>query len=123
MIKGKPIWGAVLLLLVIFSCRKDEFNKYTRPNWLVGKVYTQIKGEDSLSTFAKCLELTGYDKVIDVSGSYTVFAPTNDAFKIYFQKHPEYKSVTDIPVDKLLEMVKYHIVQDPGAVNSYDRWM
>ncbi|HPR32629.1 MAG TPA: fasciclin domain-containing protein, partial [Prolixibacteraceae bacterium] len=71
--------AVVGLLVFHYSCKQDEFDKYERPDWLAGKVYTQIKAEENLSTFAKCLELTGYDRVVDVSGSYTVFAPTNEA--------------------------------------------
>jgi uncharacterized surface protein with fasciclin (FAS1) repeats len=118
MIKEKLFLSAFVLLIVIFSCKKDDYNKYDRPEWLTGKVYTQIKSEEDLSTFALCLELTGYDKVVDVSGSYTVFAPTNEAFQLYFQSHPAYKSVEDIPADKLLSIVKYHIVQNPWSRNQ-----
>jgi len=115
MMKGKLLFSAFVLLIVLFSCKKDDYNKYDRPEWLTGKVYTQIKSEENLSTFAKCLELTGYDKVIDISGSYTVFAPTNDAFLIFFQNNPEYKKAEDIPLEKLLAIVKYHIVQNPWS--------
>jgi uncharacterized surface protein with fasciclin (FAS1) repeats len=115
MIKGRYFFSILLLLVVLFSCKKDEFDKYARPDWLTGKLYTQIKTESDLSTFAKCIQLVGYDSVIDVSGSYTVFAPTNEAFQVYFQEHPAYSKVEDIPKEKLLAMVKYHIVQDPWS--------
>ncbi|MCF8359759.1 MAG: fasciclin domain-containing protein [Prolixibacteraceae bacterium] len=115
MTKGKIFLFLTGLLFFQFSCKQDEFDKYERPDWLEGKLYTQIKAEENLSTFAKCLELTAYDQVIDVSGSYTVFAPTNEAFDSYFQNHSSYNSVEDIPVDKLLEMVKFHIVQNPWS--------
>jgi uncharacterized surface protein with fasciclin (FAS1) repeats len=118
MIKGKLFFSTVLLLFVLFSCKRDDFDKYARPEWLTGKVYSQIKSEANLSTFAKCLELTGYDKIIDVSGSYTVFAPTNEAFQLYLKEHPGYDSVGNIPAATLLELVKYHIVQNPWSVDQ-----
>lgn len=117
MTKGKFLFSTMVLLFVIFSCKKDE-DKYTKPDWLAGKIYTQIKSEEDLSIFAKCIELVGYDSVINVSGSYTVFAPTNEAFQLYFQEHTEYDSVQNIPTDKLLELVKYHIVQNPWSVDQ-----
>ena len=113
--------------IVITSC-KDVLNRedrYKRPDWLAGKVYTQVKADPDLSTFAKCIELTGYDTIIDVSGSYTVFAPNNEAFTVYLQSHPEYNTVEDIPVDVLSNLVKYHIVQNPWSKNqltSLDVW-
>lgn len=114
MIKGKQLLLFALLLFFIASC-KDDFDPYAKPDWLEGKVYTQMlaEGNEDLSTFAYCVKKVKYDSVIDVSGSYTVFAPTNEAFDLYFSKHPTYKSVDDIPLKELENLVKYHIVQDP----------
>jgi uncharacterized surface protein with fasciclin (FAS1) repeats len=110
---------AIFALIVTFFCRcindPEEDEKYKRPDWLAGKVYTQIKEQPELSTFARCVELTGYDTIINISGSYTVFAPNNEAFSIYFQNHPEYNSVEDIPITELTKIVKYHIVQNPWS--------
>lgn len=113
MTKGNFVFAALILVFVLFSCKKDEFDKYERPDWLAGKVYSQIQVNDSLKTFAKCLELTGYDSIINISGSYTIFAPTDEAFQLYFSNNTRnYKSVEDIPLAQLTELVKYHIVQN-----------
>jgi uncharacterized surface protein with fasciclin (FAS1) repeats len=98
------------------GCKKEfsPDSKYNRPDWLAGKVYTQIKDQPELSTFAKCLEITGFDTIINTSGSYTVFAPNNTAFDTYL-KSKQYNSVEDIPVPFLTQMVKYMIVQDPWS--------
>ena len=56
-----------------------DMEKYNRPDWLAGKLYTQVAAEDDLSGFAECLRLTGYDTILDVSGSFTVFAPSDEA--------------------------------------------
>lgn len=115
MTKGKNFLGILIVLLISFSCKKENFDPYARPDWLAGKVYSQVKAEDDLSTFAKCLELSGYDSIINTSGSYTVFAPTNEAFQSYFENNSKYNSVEDIPSDELLSLVKYHIVQNPWS--------
>ena len=66
---------------LLWGCRDIyELEKYQRPDWLVGKIYTQITTQPDLSDFSTCLQLTGYDTILDVTGSYTVFAPTNQAF-------------------------------------------
>ncbi len=114
MTKIKPLLMFVLLLLIIYSCKQEQ-DIYKRPEWLAGKVYTQVKSTPELSTFAQCIELTGYDQILDVSGSYTVFAPTDNAFKLYFETNPNYNSVEDIPPSVLEELVKYHIVQNPWS--------
>jgi uncharacterized surface protein with fasciclin (FAS1) repeats len=109
----------LVLLMVVFlllagcdpELKRDE--KYARPEWLAGKVYTQLKAQPNLSTFALCVEITGYDTIIDRSGSYTLFAPSDEAFAAFFADHPVYNSVEEIPLQELNEIVKYHIVQNP----------
>jgi uncharacterized surface protein with fasciclin (FAS1) repeats len=112
MTKIKPLLLFAMLLCIIYSC-KQEPDIYKRPEWLAGKVYTQIVAQPELSTFATCIELTGYDEILDVSGSYTVFSPSNEAFQLYFANHSKYKKVEDIPIAELTRIVKYHIVQNP----------
>ncbi|MCK5506654.1 MAG: fasciclin domain-containing protein, partial [Thermodesulfovibrionia bacterium] len=89
-----------------------KYEKYKRPDWLTGKVYTQILTQPELSTFAECIELVGYDTILDVSGSYTVFAPSNEAWTSYLANEPEYNSIEDLSLQELERIVKYHIIQN-----------
>jgi uncharacterized surface protein with fasciclin (FAS1) repeats len=114
--------NALLILLtgiifISFGCQRDfeEEDQYKRPSWLAGKIFTQIEAQPELSTFARCIKLIGLDSVINVTGTYTVFAPNNDAFVLYFEKHPEYKSVEDIPKNELERIVKFHILKNPWS--------
>ncbi len=100
----------------MMSCDQFEANpKYDPPDWLAGKLYTQLLEQPDLSSFAQCLELTGYDTIINKSGSYSVFAPNNEAFSLFFQDNPLYGSVEDIPIKELTRLVKFHIVQNPWS--------
>ncbi len=115
---SRPVFFTLIFSIGLIGCKKEftpGSSKYDRPDWLAGKVYTQVKSQEDLSTFALCIELTGYDSIIDISGSYTVFAPDNEAFISWFQNHPEYSDVEDIPLSVLTELVKYHIVQNPWS--------
>jgi uncharacterized surface protein with fasciclin (FAS1) repeats len=116
----------VLGLILLSGCDPDQkVDKYDRPDWLAGKVYTQLLDQPDLSTFARCVELTGYDTIIDRSGTYTVFAPNNEAFTTWFQEHPLYNEVEDIPLEELQKLVKYHLVQSPWSklqLQSLDVW-
>ena len=114
MTKTKPLLLFTMFLILLYSCTQEP-DIYKRPDWLAGKVYTQILAQPELSTFAEAIELTGYDEILDASGSYTVFSPSNEAFQLYFANNPKYKSVKDIPIDVLTELVKYHIVQNPWS--------
>ncbi len=103
-----------LALSLLLGCQKEP-TKYDRPDWLAGKLFTQIEDTTIFETFAECLRTTGYDTIIDASGSYTVFAPNDQAFEQYFQEHPVYNSPADIPKEELTRLVKYHIVQNPWS--------
>ncbi len=112
----KQLLLPVLVLLVIVSCRDEmRLDKYERPVWLAGKIYTQILEQPELSTFAQAIEMVGYDSILDVSGSYTVFSPSNEAFSSYFSNNPNYGSLEEIPIVELERLVKYHIVQNPWS--------
>ncbi|MEX0987940.1 MAG: fasciclin domain-containing protein [Bacteroidales bacterium] len=120
-------FALIALALSLFSgCIKEEpFDKYERPDWLAGKLFTQLSDSAIFDTFAECLRLTGYDTIINTSGSYTVFAPNNEAFDLFFQEHPTYNSVSEIPESELAQIVKYHIVQNPWTkeqLRSLDVW-
>ena len=106
-----------MFLISSFSCKKDDTlsNKYERPSWLAGRLYTQILTKPELSTFAELLHIAGYDTIINISGEYTVFAPSNDAFKKYFQENSKYKSITEIPKEEVVKLVKFHLVQNPWS--------
>lgn len=103
----------VLMIFLFSGCEEDEIlsTKYDRPDWLSGKVFTQIKDQPELSVFASAVELAGYDSIIDVSGSYTVFAPSDEAFNAWMSEN-NFSDVQDIPQERLSRLVSYHIVQN-----------
>ena len=100
--------------LFLVGCKDIyDLEKYQRPDWLSGKIYTQISAEPDLSYFKTCLDLTGYDSILDVTGFYTVFAPTNEAFTQWFSEHPEYgNALENISAQDLENLVERHILQN-----------
>jgi uncharacterized surface protein with fasciclin (FAS1) repeats len=90
-----------------------EQEKYQRPDWLEGKLFTQIASDEDLSIFTECMKITGYDTILDVSGSFTAFVPDNEAFNLFFQQNPMYGGqVSNIPKPELERIVKFHILQN-----------
>lgn len=117
---GFVIYGVIIFFLIISGCKKlEDEDIYRRPDWLEGKLYTQISLQDDISVFASALELTGLSDIIEKTGYFTVFAPTNSAFELYFQKHPEYgKDVGNIPKDELEKIIRFHIIQNGWTKNQ-----
>lgn len=98
-----------LLLAASLSGCKKGFDKYwPTDNPKTGFIYDKVKSDSSFTTFAAGLERAGLVKFVNVSGLYTVFAPTNDAFQKYF-KSKGYSSVNDVPVNDLFSILSYHI--------------
>ena len=117
--KHKP---NILLLVILFSllvgCEKwTEKDIYKRPEWLPGKLYTTVSVQGNLSMFAECLQLAGLDKILDVSGSWSVFAPTDEAMKQYLSEK-QYASISDIPLDELERITEFHVIQNPWSLEQ-----
>jgi len=75
-------------LLVVSFCTscEDKFEKiekYQRPDRLQGKIYTLISNQENMSIFSQFMVDIGYDKVVDKTGTYAAFVPTDDVMKIY----------------------------------------
>ena len=102
-----------LSVIILGGCAEYNQNeKYKRPDWLAGKLYTVIAEQDDLSEFAECLRIVGLDTIINVSGCFTIFAPNDEAMEQFLAEN-HYTRVSDIPVDELERMVECHIIQNP----------
>jgi uncharacterized surface protein with fasciclin (FAS1) repeats len=107
-----------ILLSLYVGCKDiTDFDKYKRPDWLPGKLYTAVLVQSNLTLFAECLRLTGLDTILDVSGSWTVFAPTDEAIKQYLSDN-HYAGVSTIPLDKLIKITKFHIIQNAWSLDQ-----
>lgn len=72
-----------------------------------------IANQDSYSTFSRIMDTSGANEVFGSGGSFTVFAPTNDAFA----KIPEEKLNVLLSDDKKVQLkaiLSYHVL--PGKV-------
>ncbi len=112
----------LLLLVILFSlfvgCEElPEREKFQRPDWLPGKLFTTVSVQENLTMFTECLRLTGLDTIIDVSGSWSVFAPTDEAMKMYLSEN-SYASISDIPLEELIKITKFHIIQFPWSLEQ-----
>jgi len=107
-----------ILLFISTGCEKlYENDIYKRPDWLPGKLYTTVSEQENLTLFAECLQLAGLDSVLDVSGSWSVFAPTDEAVKQFLSEN-QYAGVSDIPSDELERITEFHIIQNPWSLDQ-----
>ena len=104
-----------ILFSLLVGCEKwSEKDIYKRPDWLPGKLYTTVSVQENLTMFTECLKLSGLDSILDVSGSWTVFAPTDEAMKQFLAEN-HYAGISGIPKDELEKIAKFHVIQNPWA--------
>ncbi len=70
------------------------------------------------SLFDQILQRTGYDGFLNAYGAYTVFAPNNDAINLYLKSRGK-TSVSDINVDTLKNLVKFHVILNDTISTTY----
>lgn len=108
-------FNAILLPLLfsvsLLGCKKGYDKYWSDENPKTGFIYDKVKSDANFTIFAAGLERADLVKYVNVSGLYTVFAPTNEAFQNYF-KSRGYSSIDDVPVSTLFTMLSYHIANN-----------
>ena len=111
------VLGLALAALTFTAC-SDTWNDHyegTAANLNEGSLWEAIQKNPNLSNFAEVMKATGYDRQLNSSQTFTVFAPTNDKFTssqaqaLISQYQKEKLSVKDIDNSVLKEFVKNHI--------------
>lgn len=100
--KLNRILGIAFLTLFALSCNNDD-NKND-------KTIAEIaQRSPNLSILVDALVKTGLVDTFNSSGSYTVFAPTNDEFQAFLTANG-FASLDDVPVALLTEVLKNHVL-------------
>jgi uncharacterized surface protein with fasciclin (FAS1) repeats len=102
---------AVLIMCVatlVFSCTNDDDNTTPESNTIAAIA----SRTPNLSILVQALVRADLVSTLDGEGSFTVFAPTNDAFNAFLGN----ANINDIPVDVLREVLLNHVVL--GSVQS-----
>jgi uncharacterized surface protein with fasciclin (FAS1) repeats len=104
--------ASVLLfgLLVLAGCSKKEFNeRYDRPENLADPIYQQLQSIGRYNSLLACIDKAGYKDILSKAGYWTMFAPNDAAFALYF-KEKGINSVADIDAATAQKIVKYSLV-------------
>ena len=98
----------VLSLLLLIQCKREEIIEICNHNQSIGEYLENHP--DEFSTFNKVLEKSETITLLKDYGTYTVFAPTNEAFEAYFASKG--KTIDEFSVEELKDLVDYHIIPD-----------
>ena len=97
---------------ITFSCSNDDNTSTPVPNNSITDI---ASGNANLSILVDALTRTDLDQTLDQSGSYTVFAPTNDAFTTFLAANG-FSSLDEVPDAALKEILLNHVLS--GSFNS-----
>lgn len=98
-----------LPVLLNTACKKIQYTTTTTTD--VNIVGYLRNDPARFSEFVKILERTNIAPFLNAYGSYTCFAPTNDAIALYVQKKGK-KSADDLDTATLKAMCRLHLIQD-----------
>ncbi|MDP4289566.1 MAG: fasciclin domain-containing protein [Bacteroidota bacterium] len=76
------------------------------------------KYPETFSEFRKILDITGNASFLNAYGTYTLFAPTNDAINAYLKGLGK-TSVDQVDVNVLKDMVRFHLLSDTIRSNQF----
>lgn len=108
------------LLLIAFitittslvSCTMEENANAKKPS-----ITGIIQAQSNLSTLAIALDRTGLSSTLDAQGTYTLFAPTNQAFATFLAQNA-FQSINDVPTTTLKQILLNHVIGQ--VINSTD---
>ncbi len=107
---------AGLLVMGLFACKKQQFDLLTTTD--VNIVDYLRKSPEQYSELVKALDKTNISPFLNAYGTYTLFAPTNDAFKIYLKEIGK-TSVDEVDVNVLKDLLRLHIIGDTVRSTSF----
>ena len=99
----------MLVLLLTFSCSDDDNNDTVIIETSPETITELAVATADLSSLVAALQRADLADVLNESGNYTVFAPTNNAFSAFLSANG-FTSLEDVPVDVLTQVLLNHVI-------------
>lgn len=109
-----PDWKRLLsvtMLVLVFSgaCKKVDQEIATTSDMNISDYL--LSQPESYSKIYEILQVTGTRSFLNAYGTYTFFAPTNEAIDLYLKEAGK-SSIMDVDLEELKQMVRFHLVED-----------
>ncbi len=116
-LKQKSVWVLSLILgLLITSCRKSEL--ITNVSDQVNMTTYIDSHPEQFSELSKILKKSGTASFLNAYGSYTFFAPNNQAIASYLKSKGK-SSVDDLDNDEWRNFIRFHLLEDSIATAQF----
>jgi uncharacterized surface protein with fasciclin (FAS1) repeats len=101
--------------IIVAGCKKVDIKTSTTD---VVNIYEYLKTHpDNYSSMAKIVDKSGYSGFLNAYGSYTLFAPTNDAVQKYMTSIN--KTLEQLTETEAKDIVKFHLLQDTLYTSTF----
>lgn len=106
---------ALLMMASFSNCKKIEIVESTTSDV---NIYDYLKARpDKYSSLVQVIEKSGNAGFLNAYGSYTLFAPTNEAFALYLKEIN--KQIDQITEAEAKNIVKFHLLEDTLTTSSF----
>lgn len=84
---------SIMLILIalftslLYSCKDNYIYDDQEPDWLGSDIFTTLKSKGDFTVTVKLIQDLGYDRVLGLTGSKTLFAANDDAYKEFFSSN------------------------------------
>jgi uncharacterized surface protein with fasciclin (FAS1) repeats len=111
--------GAILALVMLtftLGCNDPDLDTATTEDVVITGYFKN--NPDQFSEFTKLLDLSGRGSFLGAYGTYTCFAPTNDAIAKYLQKKGV-ASLEQLEPDALTDILRFHVLLDTISTSTF----
>ncbi|MBN2214521.1 MAG: fasciclin domain-containing protein [Bacteroidales bacterium] len=105
-----------LACIMLTTCMEYDYLEETAFDLLIGEYFENNPGEFSL--FCEMLSKSNTLSFLKAYGTYTVFAPTNDAVETFLTSKNK-TSLDDFTAEELKDYVRYHVIIDTISTTEF----
>lgn len=122
---NKKLQTVLLLLTLSFflvNCKKNAFDDfYARPDSLEPPIYQQLEARGNFTSFIALINKAGYKSTLSSAGYWTIFAPSDSAFKADTEFTAFIKERGFSTLDALDSTTAQMVVQYLLVYNAFDK--
>jgi len=120
MIKFKPVRILLMLIVTLLipnnSCKEVDYKPFYNDDELL--ITSYFREKDQFSELYNILEYTDLANTFDVYGTYTFFAPDNNAFEKFYEEHGK-NTYTDFSKEELSNLIRYHVLASTVETKNF----
>jgi uncharacterized surface protein with fasciclin (FAS1) repeats len=114
-----PLFFVGCLTVVMFShCKKTSLKETTTSDVNILDYLKQDTAQ-RFSELVTIIDRAGYSQSLNIYGTYTLFAPTNDAINAYLTKIGK-SSIDQLTTDQMKDLLKFHLLGEPVRTTDFN---